>query len=55
MASGEQQDLAEFLNLMLREMEKELTSLGMNNTLMEYFKMRDKMTLKMSRRKQASN
>ena len=46
MASGDQQDILEFLNLMLREMEKELTALGLSNTVMEHFKMRDKIVKK---------
>ena len=46
MASGAQQDMLEFLNLMLREMEKELTALGLSNTVMEHFKMRDKIVKK---------
>lgn len=46
MASGEQQDVAEFLNLMLVEIGKELDSLKISQTLLDNLMSRDKIVKK---------
>jgi hypothetical protein len=46
MASGRQQDIEEFLRLMLEEIEQELLSLGLSNIVADNFKCRDKIVKK---------
>ena len=54
MASGSQQDIEEFLNLMLLELEKELASLGLSNIVSDNFMSRDKIVKKFLLRGQSA-
>ena len=49
MASGNQQDLEEFLRLLLQEIEFELVTLGLSNIVSDNFKSRDKIVKKFLR------